>query len=165
MEIWQAGIIGKGKEENSQKKWLLIFFSDFKHVYDFGNLTDVEDFGNDTFGTYNGFEFCKWSLEKISRGIFEPLASILLNHKNAKIFKNGQKIILVTSKVIYELGPDFLLTESKNPFESNALFRFEAGIYRREYFIVQDDSINKDFALVRMKLYQEFENNFRIFFS
>ena len=115
---------------------------------DLGDVLDVEKFANDTFVIIVNNTFQEWHIRKIVDGIFEPVTVIPINDKTVQFFFSDSDILLASQDTIYGLPPNETeFEEFENPLNSNSIFTFHAGIYYKEYILLYDEKISRDYIL------------------
>ncbi|OXU21662.1 hypothetical protein TSAR_016063 [Trichomalopsis sarcophagae] len=130
---------------NSGNLWSLEN-NQFKYVLDLGNVTDIQKLDNDAFVVVVNDEVQEYLIENIYENSFKPVNVIPIKAKDVQIFTNANETLLASHDTIFRLRSEVLeFEEYENPFDTNKILPFQAGISQKDYILFFDERISKDY--------------------
>ncbi|KAJ8668656.1 hypothetical protein QAD02_010319 [Eretmocerus hayati] len=117
----------------------------FRHVLDLGNVTDMKQLGDDGFVVIADHQVKEWLIKDVLDNHFKPVNVIPMKDRRAKFFMNENETLLASPDTIYDLRTDVSgFDEFENPFKSNNIITFQAGVGRKEFIILYEEQTSKD---------------------
>lgn len=120
-----------------------------QYVLDLGNVTDIQKLDNDAFVVVVNNQVQEWSIKKIHENSFDPVNVIPMKAKNVQFFTNANETLLASQDTIFGLRSEVLeFEEYENPFDTNNILSFQAGISQKDYILFFDERISEDYIYV-----------------